>query len=102
MNLALLKMTQGSSWPEMKAFQNTRKAPGALSTSRAACAALRLETRLRITRVDAANNTASEAVAMIQLRTGWPRSGVASQCDSAPFVACNLAWRGARRWNERT
>ena len=45
MNLALLKMTHGSSGPEMKPFQKTRKAPGISSLAMPAWAELRLETK---------------------------------------------------------
>src|ERR1700747_2110251 len=69
-NLALLKITQGSSGAEANAFQKTRNAAGTPSESRAipACAGFRLETMLSMAMTATASRTASKVVAMIQLR----------------------------------
>src|SRR2546423_14111079 len=86
---ALLKIPHGSSCAEANAFQNTLNAVGAASVSRPvpACAALRFATSISTAAEDTASSTASETVAMTQLRCNG-RGLPAGQ----PVFGCAAAW----------
>src|ERR1700687_5400828 len=99
MNLALLKMTQGSCWPETKPFQKTRKAAGAAaSRARPGLAELRLAISEKTTAAQAANRTARESATITQLRMPW-RGLAVSHSGSVAGTEWGLGAEAGLWWN---